>query len=110
MTVVEIPRVYPIGRQPVPPNDLITLAYRAGVLANRVAAGGVVETIYPHEWKRQVPDHVLYARIERELDAEEASLAEGAGCAKSTKHNMLDAIGIGLVRLNRVLPGIARTG
>jgi len=110
VTIVELPRVYPAGRQPVPPNDLITLAYRAGLLARAVAQDGCIETVYPHEWKKQVPDEILYSRILRELEESERKVIEAAGCAKSTKHNMLDAVGIGLVKVGRALPGIARIG
>jgi len=122
VVVVELPKVYPGEKRQVPANDLIQLAYRAGMLSQFVGGGAKpglvtsggksqkINVVFPYEWKRQVPDSILYARIDRVLRPEERAVAEAAECAKSYRHNMLDAIGIGLVFLGRSLPGFVGSG
>jgi hypothetical protein len=108
--LIEIPRVYPSGRQPVDPNDLITLAVRAGRLIEMSRGQlGTFETCFPSDWKAQVPDDILYKRLESVLSSEERVVVDAYKCAKHTKHNMLDAIGIGLWKLGRVGAGMKRS-
>ena len=103
---VEIPVLYPGGRSRAPGGDLITLAYRAGRLVEAVDAAlgprnvKVVE-LAPAAWKAQVPPAVLEERIRERLNADELALVEGAtGLVRM--HNVLDAVGLGLFRLQRM--------
>jgi hypothetical protein len=96
--VIECPQVYP--QQAVPPNDLITLAFQAGRYAEaaRVAKTRFVRTVLPHEWKGNLPKNVCAARVLSRLSPEEIGIVEemSEGIPKSQRHNVLDAIGIGL--------------
>jgi hypothetical protein len=91
--VCEIPVVYP-GKTKNP-NDLITLAYRAGCLAGPKAI-----LVQPVSWKYQLPDDILYKRIRAALTSTE--LQRIPDLPESKLHNVLDAIGIGLHYLKRL--------
>lgn len=94
-TLVEIPIAYMGARSKVDPNNLITTAFRAGKLA-----GDFSETIKPVTWKGNVPDHVIYKRIYAALAPDEANVLPRIGASRM--HNVLDAVGIGLHRLQRL--------
>jgi hypothetical protein len=92
--VIELPQSYP--SHPVPPNDLITLAFLAGRYAGRVPEGTEVQTVFPHEWKGNLPKDVCAARVRARLSKEELALVKACDVPEKQKHNVLDAIGIGL--------------
>lgn len=100
---VEKPQVYP--QSPVPPNDLITLAMKAGRYVGAFEGATappslLLETItvLPHEWKGNIPKDICEARIRRALTIPELHVATSAELEvpKSLRNNMWDAIGIGL--------------
>ena len=97
---IELPQVYP--HSPVPPNDLITLAFLAGryVGAFREAALGRESMfITPHAWKGNLPKNVCENRVRMRLTATELKVtheAEGV-IPKSQWHDLWDSVGIGLV-------------
>lgn len=94
---VEKPQVYP--QSPVPPNDLITLAMKAGRYVGAFDGPGLeTVTVLPHEWKGNIPKDICEARIRRALAIPELSVATDAEMEvpKSLRNNMWDAIGIGL--------------
>lgn len=82
LVVIEHPFIYP--RSPVPPNDIVTLAYRAGLLAAKYSN---VRTVYPVTWKGSVPKGVMTRRILAGLTPSERTIA-------GADHNVIDAIGI----------------
>ena len=92
--VIELPRVYP-GARKNDPNDLVDLACVAGALGNEFT-----EYVYPRTWKGQVPKVVMGKRIMSRLSEGEKWNIEK--CPESLKHNVLDAIGIGLWKLGRL--------
>lgn len=101
--VVEKPRIYP--RSPVPPNDIITLAFGAGKWAGKAeATGASVKTIEPHAWKGNEPKSICHARIDAALNVLERAVVKESSrdIPKPRQHDMLDAIGIGLVAFRGV--------
>ncbi len=99
LVVVEFPRIYPgSAQQKGDLNDLIDVACVGSAIASMTTSK--VESIYPADWKGQVPKDVMTERIKRALDDEEKSRAEK--CAASLSHNMWDSAGIGLYKLNRL--------
>jgi hypothetical protein len=82
VVVIELPMIYP--RSPVPPNDIVKLAYTAGLLASRYTN---VRTVSPVTWKKSVPKNVMTRRILASLSPEERQIA-------GNDHNVIDAIGI----------------
>lgn len=97
--VVEVPQVYRFGKSKGDPDDLIQLAGVGGAIGARLQALEA-HGYYPRQWKGQVPKDVMAARIESYLNA--AELSAIAKCAPSLRHNVLDAIGIGLYHLGRM--------
>lgn len=96
---IEKPQVYHDNHaKRVDPNDLITLACRAGFAAGRVNA---LRTVYilPRDWKKQVPKPIHHGRIAKHLDAREVRLLDGA------KEDTWDAVGLGLFGLGRMRAG-----
>jgi len=88
--VIELPQVYP--SHPVPPNDLVTLAFLVGRYAGR--AVGEVSTVFPHEWKGNLPKEVCAARVRSKLSPEERSVVDACNVPAKQKHNVMDAIGL----------------
>lgn len=97
LVIIERPQIYP--NQPVPPNDLITLAIMVGRYAALAEeADHEVKTVLPHEWKGNLPKEISHARTLKALRAEELAVVQQAdqSVAKGKRHNMLDAVGIGV--------------
>ena len=98
--VIEKPVSYPMDK--VDANDLITLAITVGEwkeFLGRWAPG--VELVKPRTWKGTVPKTIHNDRIVALLTAEEKALMPKRPRAKTYDHNMLDAVGIGLWKLQR---------
>jgi len=99
--VVEVPQIYPASKSKGDPNDLIRVALAAGGAA--VAAGGVVKLVRPREWKGTVPKEIHNRRTIVKLRDFELQIY--VTCTKSIpealRHNVLDAVGLGLWRLKR---------
>lgn len=101
---IERPRIYPHGRTKNP-NDVLSVAINAGEWAGRYKALGVpvVRYVEPATWKGQVPKDVHHARIWSRLSANEQEIVSvcGRGMPPSKRHNMLDAVGLGLWAVGR---------
>ncbi len=99
---IESQRIYPHSH--ADPNDILKLAQDAGRWAGIYAAVGV-EAFYvePSTWKGQVPKAIHHPRIWGALTAPEQAIvaSAGKGVAPSKRHNMMDAVGIGLWVRNR---------
>ena len=95
--VAEIPQAYPDLR--VDPNDLITLAYRLGVVVGPLAVAGIpVVTVLPRVWKGgNIGKAQHHPRIVAKLSGPPRELYErvlGTLGAKA-RTDMTDAVGIG---------------
>ena len=95
--VIEIPQIYP--GHPVPPNDLITLAFLAGRYAGRATCE--VSTVFPHQWKGNLSKENCAARVRFRLSPEEKEVVDVLDIPAKQLHNVMDAIGIGLFALGR---------
>ena len=93
----EVPQVY--ARGPGDPADLLELAGVVGAVAAVIGAGRATGYL-PRVWKGQVPKAVMCRRIEDRLSDDEKDAVEK--CPASLRHNVLDAIGIGLYHLGRL--------
>lgn len=96
--VSEYPQVYP-GRHGPDPADLIQLAGVVGAVAARIPAREYVGYL-PRQWKGNVAKTVFTARIETRLTPEDWQKYEP--CPESLKHNVTDAVGLGLHHLGRL--------
>jgi hypothetical protein len=93
--IIEEPTIYPHSK--APPADVMALQLKVGELKGRFELRGCkVELVQPREWKRQVPKPIHNMRTLKALTDAERSLAEGV------RHDVLDAIGLGLWKLGRM--------
>jgi hypothetical protein len=88
-----------------PIRDIITLAIRAGETGGvlREFRGVTPEYIEPATWKGSVKKKISHERIWAKLSTLEQDVVAraGGGIAASKRHNMLDAVGIGLFGVGR---------
>lgn len=91
-------------------DNIITLAFAAGRLAG--AHGGHQSHLRPEEWKRQLPKpkrasdpYIVWERCKAELAENERERIEWPG-SKRDRWDVADAIGLGLVALGRLRPGL----
>ena len=98
--VIERPHT---GRTRAPAKDIITLAIRAGEAGGRLyfLTGVTPEYIEPQVWKGQIPKARCNEIVKSRLSSNEAALLEDMR-PRSAVHNVLDAIGIGLYKLDRI--------
>ncbi len=103
--VIEMPFIYPHGRSKADPNDVVTLAYWAGRLVERAAGAWAlpVTEIHPRTWKSTTDPDIVCVRIIEKLSIPERKIY--FACADAIKegqrHNVADAIGLGLYELGR---------
>ena len=95
--VVEKPQVYQARLQKGDPNDLIDLAVVVGTMLTILPDS---ETVLPARWKGQVPKEIMNVRVMSKLaPAEEARVSWPKA---RLRHNVIDAIGIGLWAVGRL--------
>jgi len=100
--VVERPQIYKAIDSKADPNRVTQLSIIAG------AAIGSIEHSkfflpYPAEWKGQIPKDIHHKRLRKHLSEPELEVLD---CdlfqhPKSLRHNILDAVGLGIWRLSR---------
>ena len=98
---VEKPQIYPHAR--ARPNDLITLAVRAGQLIGAAPRGEAI-TVLPREWKGQNDKSVTQRRVIALLDGAERAYLAGVTAAmkpSAKDDDMQDAIALGLFAAGR---------
>lgn len=90
---------FPKNRISTPNVDaLLKLASSCGAYTSLLqAAGFEVEWVYPHEWKGHVPKHIMCKRVLDKISEKEYAAMERRG-----NHNVLDAIGVGLWKSQRL--------
>lgn len=102
-TVIEDQVIYPKSK--VRPNDIVKLAQTAGRIAER-RGWHHCEWVEPRKWKGTLDKDAMHVRIVRALDEDERRVyfAAADAVAESYRHNIADAIGIGLHKLGRLSP------
>lgn len=96
---IEVPQVYP-GIRKEDPNDLINLAISAGIAIGS-CQWRLVTRYLPCQWKGQTPKAIHNRRTLKKLTPEERAVYDACTVPAGRKHNIIDAIGIGLHHLNR---------
>lgn len=94
---IEQPVIYPHAKPR--PNDILKLAMNAAEWGGLYRALAVdVHYVEPAQWKGQVPKATHHARVWAALSDAERDVVDlgGRGVAPSKRHNMLDAVGLGL--------------
>ena len=97
VVVVEYMQIYRGAKQKGDPNDVAEVNGVVGAIcgAHESATGYL-----PRQWKGQVPKKIMGKRILSKLSAAEKKCIQK--CPASLKHNVVDAIGIGLFHLGRL--------
>lgn len=102
VVVIEEPQIYRTRKMKGDPNDLIPVARLAGRYEERaIVSGAKVRIVKPADWKGQLKKEISHERIFEKLSADEHKVMSAVKCAAGIRHNMLDAIGIGLFGLGR---------
>lgn len=94
---VESPVIYP--RSKARPADIMKLAREAGRWIGIYSTLGVeAHLVEPAQWKGQVPKDIHHARVWAALTSAEQALVSVSVkvIAPSKRHNVLDAVGLGL--------------
>jgi hypothetical protein len=102
--IIEWPQVYTRGSNDR--NDLLPLCAIAGAVAQRLALFASQRHVLPRTWQGQMTKDVCHARIKSRLDKYELTVVDAAcqGHAPGKRHNILDAVGIGLYSVGRFSP------
>lgn len=94
LLICEIPMVYPRGSgKGEDPNDLIQVALSAGAVLGAAVLG---ITVYPAEWKGQLPKDIHHKRVRAHVSFSSLAEYDVERVAPNLQHNVLDAIGIGI--------------
>lgn len=100
--IVEKPQIYTHDKMRGDPNDLIDVAITAGAVGGVLSRKGAhVAYLRPHRWKGSRPKNVDNAYTLERMRPHEKFLLERCGVTKHKRHNVVDAIGIGLWKLGR---------
>ncbi len=114
--IIESPRIYPYSRSEADPNSIVDLAWLAGEIANYYRRrGSQIIKIQPRTWKGTGPKHTFAAEfiVESIKDEEWAVIPRCKVTKKNPNgidNNILDAIGLGLWHLQRLLWMTASSG
>lgn len=95
LLVVEKPQTYRGRAVKGDTNDLINLS----IVIGQVTSFDSLRLATSREWKGNTPKHVTKSRVDQELSDEEKARIEWP--APSLRHNLYDAIGIGLWYLKK---------
>jgi hypothetical protein len=102
IVVIELPQIYP-GVRNEDPNDLISVARAVGQWEQEAARQGAQTCLVrPREWKGQTPKAIHGQRTRERLSSLEAVLVP-----PGTRHDVIDAIGLGLWYLGRLQGTVA---
>lgn len=96
--VIEVPQIYMQRKWKGDPNDLIDVAVTAGRVAGQFSQ---VEFVRPRIWKGNRPKDIDNNYTLSQLISKELTILNICGVQKSKRHNVVDAIGIGLWKLGR---------
>ncbi len=104
--LIECPKLRPRGEKN--PNAILLVARGAGEYAGAYRRSEV-SYLTPNDWKGSTPKDISNARTWAKLDDKEKAIVDAAfkahpgrdGMAPSKRHNVLDALGIGLHGVGR---------
>ena len=98
--VIEVPQVYQQRSWAGDPNDLIDVALTAGSVQGFARLCRTI-LVRPRQWKGTRSKSVCNKLTLKSLDEGERLIYERIAVPRHLRHNVLDAIGIGLWRLER---------
>lgn len=99
--VVEVPQIYAQRKHKGGQNDLIDVAVTAGIAVATLKLCHDVKLVRPRAWKGNRPKDVDNRLTLARLSVVERAVLDRIDVPKSLRHNVIDAIGIGLWALGR---------
>jgi hypothetical protein len=99
--VIEMPKIYDRKQWKGDPNDLMKVAFLAGIIHRSLFGTKEIKWVHPSDWKGQRPKNVDNKYTLTLLTPDELKIIDNSKIAKSKMHNVLDAVGIGLWKLGR---------
>lgn len=97
--VLERPFIYPDGKQPVPPNNIVALAIEAGRVSVRYTQ---VEWVLPTTWKHNLPKAVVHRRGVSRLSEQELQTVKAYLPKTQHRHDVLDSVCLWLWKVGRL--------
>ena len=104
--VVEFPRTYGGRASRGSTDDLLSLAALVGTIAAWFNTSRIVQ---PQEWKGGTPKKISMKRTIEHLSEAELDLIDWTDCPASLRHNVWDAVGIGLFAFRKDRPRFTPT-
>lgn len=98
---IEVPQIYSQAQWKGDPNDCIDVAIAAGVAIGQVEPSCIIHKYRPRQWKGTKKKAVDHRQTRAILSATELDIVTQCGVSKGKLHNVLDAVGVGLRKLNR---------
>lgn len=107
LLVHELMQVYETKRQKGDPADLIELAGVSGAVVGTLDPRRAISYL-PREWKGQIGKEVHHPRARSKLSEQEAATLDRCleSVPVSLRHNVMDAVALGLFQLKRLKGGI----
>lgn len=99
--VIELPEIYNPRFMKGDPNDLINVTRVVGAIEHCFYGVAEVRVVQPKIWKGQAHKDVTAHRVRHTLDQVENIVLGTTDCPRHLKHNVYDAIGLGLWSLGR---------
>ncbi len=101
LIVCEYPRFYGSTHDKGDPNDLIDVAVVGAAVSTKLdSLCSHIEHVFPSDWKGNVKKQIMLERIWSKLSDAEKAVVQKTN--KSDTEDILDAVGIGLWKLNRL--------
>lgn len=97
--IIECPQFYKTSN-PTAIAGLLRLVGRLEQIAD--SADVPYKLVSPHAWKGNVAKPVMLARIVSKLTPAELDVLDRCGVSKGKRHNVVDAVGLGLYALGRL--------
>jgi hypothetical protein len=100
--LIESQQIYAQRLQKGRQSDLIDVAHVAGAIFGVFGGRSPIDFVLPHTWKGNVPKKIMLERISKKLEAQEKAIFDSKIVPRKLRHNILDAIGIGLWKSGRL--------
>ena len=81
-------------------SDVVAVSLMAGAILAQLPAR-TRTFVEPRRWKGGRPKHIDHRLTDKTLDESERAILDACGVAKSLRHNVKDAVGVGLNALKR---------
>ena len=101
--LIEYQQIYTSGRHRTrKPADVLACTLTVGRVQQALGQYAKLELVLPHTWKGSVKKEIMTERIPTFLSTAERAILHAAKVPNAKRHNVVDAIGLGLWGLRRL--------